>query len=42
MGKGKAMGISAELRGYEEMGNKIMGRRMYRRQLVGNKAGEIL
>lgn len=41
MGKRKGMGISAELSGYEEMGNKTMGSRMYRRQLVGNKAGEV-
>ena len=41
MGKGKGMGISAELRGCKEMGNKIMGSRKYRRHLVGNKTGEV-
>lgn len=40
MGKGKGMGISAELR-YEEMGNKNMGSGEYRRQLVGNKGEEV-
>ena len=41
MGKGKGMGISAEVREYEEMGNKTMRSRKYKRQLVGNKAGEV-